>query len=66
MNDAKRILTLRLFVGVQGAMLAAIGFLDADRIIGFAAGFGLVMLLLALLEPWLVRMRRAYDSVDGK
>lgn len=66
MSDEKRILMLRLLVGVQGAMLAAIGFLDADGIIGFASGFGLVMALLALFEPALARMRASFDASVNK
>ena len=65
MTDAKRILVLRIIVGVLGAMLAAIGFFDADEIVGFGAGFGLVMALVALFEPRLARMRQALDEIDA-
>lgn len=54
---SSRLSVLRLLVGVQGAMLAAIGFLDARGLIGFAAGFGLVMTLIAIFEPSLAAIR---------
>lgn len=63
MNKHNRLIFLRVIVGVQGAMLASIGLLDAKGIIGFASGFGLVMLLLALAEPALARMRERFDSI---
>ena len=64
MNQEARLMGLRVIVGVQGALLAAIGFLGADNIIGFASGFGLVMMILALFEPALARMRERFDTSD--